>query len=99
MTQPALLSVFISLLLGTPVITIFMILLGAPLTTHLPHTTLASAHFSLLAIMPLIYICGIDRNIWEEIISLLRPLDEVFGATLGTFVGAWLGAIPIPLDW
>ncbi|KAI9792669.1 MAG: Glycosylphosphatidylinositol (GPI) anchor assembly protein [Peltula sp. TS41687] len=95
----ALLSVVIALLLATPIITIFMVLLGAPLTTHLPHTALASAHFSLLAVMPLVYICGVDGNKWEEIIAVLRPLDEVFGATLGTFIGAWLGAIPIPLDW
>lgn len=27
------------------------------------------------------------------------PIDEVYGATLGAFVGAWAGAVPIPLDW
>ena len=27
------------------------------------------------------------------------PLDEVFGGALGAVLGAWLGAVPIPLDW
>jgi len=27
------------------------------------------------------------------------PIDEVFGGAVGCFVGAWLGAVPIPLDW
>jgi len=42
---------------------------------------------------------GIDGSTWREIIALLRPVDEVYGAMIGTVVGAWLGAIPIPLDW
>lgn len=53
----------------------------------------------MLAVMPLIYLVGLDGGEWREFLTLLRPLDEVFGATLGTFVGAWMGAIPIPLDW
>lgn len=31
--------------------------------------------------------------------SLQLPLDEVYGMTLGAVVGAWVGAVPIPLDW
>jgi GPI ethanolamine phosphate transferase 2/3 subunit F len=27
------------------------------------------------------------------------PIDEVFGGAVGCFLGAWLGAVPIPLDW
>lgn len=30
---------------------------------------------------------------------MYSPLDEVFGGSLGALVGAWLGAVPIPLDW
>ena len=29
----------------------------------------------------------------------MLPLDEVFAASVGTMIGAWCGAIPIPLDW
>jgi GPI ethanolamine phosphate transferase 2/3 subunit F len=27
------------------------------------------------------------------------PLDDTFGGLLGATIGAWLGAVPIPLDW
>lgn len=29
----------------------------------------------------------------------MLPFDQVWGASVGTALGAWLGAIPIPLDW
>lgn len=34
-----------------------------------------------------------------RLVSLQQPVDEVLGTALGACVGAWLGAIPIPLDW
>ena len=34
-----------------------------------------------------------------RIVALMVPIDEVYGASVGTFIGVWLGAIPIPLDW
>lgn len=40
-----------------------------------------------------------DSVRWLEIASLYAPVDEVFGAALGCALGAWLGAVPIPLDW
>ena len=30
---------------------------------------------------------------------MLLPIDDVYGAALGTLMGAWIGAMPIPLDW
>ncbi|KAJ9660722.1 Glycosylphosphatidylinositol (GPI) anchor assembly protein [Coniosporium apollinis] len=48
---------------------------------------------------PFIYVHGVDSGRWREIVSLLHPMDEVYGAALGTLLGAWVGAIPIPLDW
>lgn len=72
---------------------------GAPVTTHIPHTTLAGAHFALLATLPLFYVHGVSGVRWRALAGLAAPVDEVFGAALGTCVGAWLGAVPIPLDW
>ncbi|MCJ1444123.1 MAG: Glycosylphosphatidylinositol (GPI) anchor assembly protein [Stictis urceolatum] len=95
----ALLSLPLSLLPGTLVITILLILFGAPLTTHLPHTLLLGAHMSLLSSLPLFYSHGVDRQAWWEISAFMLPGDEVWGGTIGTVVGAWLGAVPIPLDW
>ena len=36
---------------------------------------------------------------WREILSAVLPFDAVWGGTVGCVVGAWLGAVPIPLDW
>lgn len=81
------------------VLTALQVLLGAPLTTHLPETFLSSAHLAVLAFYPLFYVHGVDSAKWLEVCSAQSPLDEVFGATVGALVGAWLGAVPIPLDW
>lgn len=80
-------------------LTTLQILFGAPITSHLAHTTLCSAHIALLAIYPLIYVHGTDGAKWREIASFYAPIDEVFGGFVGCLIGAWLGAVPIPLDW
>ncbi|KAK5018524.1 glycosylphosphatidylinositol anchor biosynthesis protein 11 [Cryomyces antarcticus] len=96
---PAFLCLVLSVILGTPLLTLSLILFGAPLTTHQLHTLLCAAHVSLLASIPLIYVHGVEAARWRDVVSLMSPVDEVFGAAVGTLVGAWLGAVPIPLDW
>lgn len=76
-----------------------MILLGAPLTTHHLETLLCAAHISLLAAPPLFYTRGVQARAWREVVALLLPGDAVWGGSLGAVIGAWLGAVPIPLDW
>ena len=78
---------------------IILILFGAPLTTHLPHTALLSLHLSLLTTPQLFYAHGLEKETWFKIVSLQLPVDEVIGLSLGACVGSWVGAIPIPLDW
>lgn len=85
--------------LGPLVLTTILILFGAPITTHLPHTFLCACHMSLLAVQPLVYTHGVNAGKWRELAGLLVPIDEVVGGSMGVFIGAWLGAIPIPLDW
>ncbi|KAF2189027.1 GPI-anchor biosynthesis protein-like protein [Zopfia rhizophila CBS 207.26] len=96
---PAFLSLLLSTLAATPVLTITLILFGAPIATHHAHTLLCAAHISLLATLPLIYVHGVEGEKWREIVALLLPIDEVYGAMIGAVLGAWLGAVPIPLDW
>ncbi|KAH7067434.1 glycosylphosphatidylinositol anchor biosynthesis protein 11 [Paraphoma chrysanthemicola] len=96
---PAFLSLILTALAATPLLTATLVLFGAPATTHHLHTLLCGAHIALLSTVPLVYVHGVNGETWRQIVALLLPIDEVYGGLLGTFLGAWLGAIPIPLDW
>ncbi|KAK0664139.1 Glycosylphosphatidylinositol anchor biosynthesis protein 11 [Lasiodiplodia hormozganensis] len=95
----AVLSLILSTIAGVPLVSVILILFGAPLTTHLGHTVLCAAHIAYLAAVPTIYAFGVDGAKWRELVALMVPVDEVFGAAIGTLFGAWAGAVPIPLDW
>jgi phosphatidylinositol glycan class F len=97
--QPAFLSLALSALVATPLLTTTLVLFGAPVTTHHLHTLLCGAHIALLSTLPLVYVHGVNGDTWRQIVALLTPMDEVYGGLIGTVLGAWLGAIPIPLDW
>jgi phosphatidylinositol glycan class F len=97
--QPAFLSLIASIVVATPVLFITLVLFGAPISTHHWHTLLCALHVSFLTVLPLVYVHGVDGSTWQEIIAMLRPIDEVYGCMIGTFLGAWMGAVPIPLDW
>ncbi|CAI6341348.1 unnamed protein product [Periconia digitata] len=96
---PAVLSVLLSLLVAAPLLTAALVLFGAPITTHHAHTLLCGAHIAFLAAIPLVYVHGVDGAAWRDAVALLLPVDEVYGGLLGAVCGAWLGAVPIPLDW
>ncbi len=51
--------------------------------------------------MPLFYSHGVSGPAWRDVIAAWLPFDEpgVWGGSVGCFVGGWLGAIPIALDW
>jgi phosphatidylinositol glycan class F len=54
---------------------------------------------ALLASTALIYVHGVDGAVWREVWAFARPADAVWGGALGTALGSWFGAVPIPLDW
>jgi phosphatidylinositol glycan class F len=54
---------------------------------------------AVLAGTSLVYVHGTEPSAWRQIWSATRAVDTVWAAVLGTCVGAWLGAVPIPLDW
>ncbi|KAF2825748.1 hypothetical protein CC86DRAFT_324342 [Ophiobolus disseminans] len=96
---PAFLSLLLAALAATPLLTATLVLFGAPVTTHHLHTLLSGAHIALLSTLPLVYVHGVRGETWRQIVALLMPIDEVYGGMIGTMLGAWLGAVPIPLDW
>ncbi|KAL2758237.1 hypothetical protein ACRALDRAFT_2097912 [Sodiomyces alcalophilus JCM 7366] len=95
-------ALFLSLVLTalvTPATHLAFVLFGAPFLTHIPQTLLLSSHLALLALFPLFYAHGVDSGAWRAIGGAMAPFDETFGGCAGAVFGAWLGAIPIPLDW
>ncbi|GAP83105.1 putative GPI biosynthesis protein family Pig-F [Rosellinia necatrix] len=76
-----------------------LVLFGAPFLTHLPHTLLCALHLSLLGLYPLFYARGVAARDWVEVLGARAPFDEAYGGLVGAGLGAWLGAVPIPLDW
>ncbi|KAI1443435.1 GPI biosynthesis protein family Pig-F-domain-containing protein [Annulohypoxylon stygium] len=76
-----------------------LILFGAPFLTHVPQTFLCSTHMAALGLFPLFYTRGVSSKDWLEVLSARAPFDEAFGGLTGACLGAWLGAVPIPLDW
>jgi GPI ethanolamine phosphate transferase 2/3 subunit F len=79
------------------------ICLGAPLFPYsqIPHTAALALHVSVLGFLPIFYTHGVSASAWRDVSAAWLPFDEagVWGGSVGTFVGAWIGAIPIALDW
>lgn len=82
-----------------PVVYILFVLFGAPFLNSTTSTVLCAVHFILIGVFPVSYTRGMDRDTIVAVAGLSAPLDEPFGALVGAAFGAWLGAIPIPLDW
>ncbi|KAJ9603098.1 Glycosylphosphatidylinositol (GPI) anchor assembly protein [Cladophialophora chaetospira] len=101
--MPTLFSLILTLTLPPLPLTLLALVLGAPLypTSSLPLTLLLSLHVSLLAFLPLFYTHGVSATAWRDISAAWLPFDGAgaWGGSVGTFVGGWIGAIPIALDW
>ncbi|KAL7268129.1 Glycosylphosphatidylinositol (GPI) anchor assembly protein [Rhizina undulata] len=95
----SILSLVLTLTLGTGIFALGLILFGAPVTALQLETLGCAVHMALLAGFPLVWVLGVDKNAWMEVVALRREVDGVYAGAIGTVVGAWLGAIPIPLDW
>ncbi|PKS07810.1 hypothetical protein jhhlp_006418 [Lomentospora prolificans] len=82
-----------------PFLHIVFVLFGAPFLTHQLETLLCSATLAILSVFPVFYAHGVDAGAWKAVCGFSAPLDETVGGFWGGIVGAWLGAVPIPLDW
>ncbi|OAL39185.1 hypothetical protein AYO20_01503 [Fonsecaea nubica] len=101
--MPTLFSLILTFTLPPLPLSLIALVLGAPLypTSLLPLTLLLSVHVSLLGFLPLFYTHGVSSLAWRDVAAAWLPFDSagVWGATVGSFVGGWVGAIPMALDW
>ena len=74
-----------------------LVLFGAPATTHILPTVLCAMHAALLVVAPLVYKYHLEGRVWREILGGRAVVEESFAGAVGALVGAWLGAVPIPL--
>ena len=86
LSQTAAFSLFLTLTLGAPLLTVILVLFGAPFLTHTWHNVLCATHVALIGVLPLFYVHGVDSRMWREICGASLPFDEVWGATIGAIV-------------
>eukprot|EP01112_Ceratiomyxa_fruticulosa_P009461 TRINITY_DN2464_c0_g2_i1.p1 TRINITY_DN2464_c0_g2~~TRINITY_DN2464_c0_g2_i1.p1 ORF type:complete len:227 (-),score=28.91 TRINITY_DN2464_c0_g2_i1:156-836(-) len=90
---------------GTILFHLSAILYGAPISDKFIATLLWSVLMSSLTILPSSLLLGTrDWNAWRSLyfgdLSFHTVIERVcYCSTIGTIVGTWLGALPIPLDW
>jgi GPI ethanolamine phosphate transferase 2/3 subunit F len=84
---------------SVPVLHILFVLFGAPFLTHVYHTLLCAGTLAVLSVFPVVYAHGVNPKAWTSICGATAPWDEIFCGFWGGIIGAWLGAVPIPLDW
>ncbi|WVQ79352.1 hypothetical protein IAT38_001449 [Cryptococcus sp. DSM 104549] len=99
-------------LAGVPVFYVVLTVMGAPLDSHYLQTILLSLHLSILTVWPVIHTLGIPSLQDDGIFARFRltrlfcefrtenPIERALVyPPVGALLGAWLGALPIPLDW
>jgi phosphatidylinositol glycan class F len=91
-----------------------IVLFGAPSASHIPHTFLLAIVLALLSTLTPAYALGppsfssntsslITRLNWTRLFAEFSPRNPIERAlvypAVSTLLGAWLGALPIALDW
>ena len=86
---------------GIPLIHLMLVLFGAPLMENVTETLHLAMLMVVLGLVP--PLCVLPASSWTRVYALHAPQPGletiVYACTLGTAVGAWVGAMPIPLDW
>jgi len=93
---------------------VVLVMFGAPISTHIWQTGLLAFIIAILTAFTPAFVLGppslssdtpslINRLTWTRLFAELTPKNAIEYAivcpAVGTFVGSWLGAIPIALDW
>ena len=90
-------SLLFAVAVGAPFLFLLLVAFGAPATSHHVATLSTAVHLALLTIYPLTFTRGWDASKWREVLALTGVIDEALVGALGACLGAWAGAIPIPL--
>eukprot|EP00898_Chlorokybus_atmophyticus_P007582 jgi/Chlat1/7825/Chrsp66S07266 len=76
---------------------------GAPMTSSVTQTFYFALLMSALTVAPAACVLGHDGDAWQRVFAQTRPYTTAEFACCvpahGAIVGAWIGAVPIPLDW
>ncbi|RMD39987.1 hypothetical protein DV735_g5146, partial [Chaetothyriales sp. CBS 134920] len=100
---PTLFALILTSTLAPGPLALLALCLGAPIFPYslLPHTFALAAHVSMLSVLPIFYTHGVSTEAWRDVAAGWLPFDEagVWAGSVGAFVGGWIGAIPIALDW
>ncbi|XP_060070612.1 phosphatidylinositol-glycan biosynthesis class F protein-like [Ylistrum balloti] len=91
------------LILGSVNFHCIAVLFGAPFITSVAETF----HFALLltttTVLPSLCVLGINFSTWVRVYAQNCPdvgaESILYYSSIGSVLGAWLGALPIPLDW
>ncbi|TMW57147.1 hypothetical protein Poli38472_003072 [Pythium oligandrum] len=96
-------SGLVGLVVGSVIFHLVIILFGAPIHQLVQRTALLALLISAFTTLPLSLHAGIHWQDWVDIALNARCRDDMeFFITCvcaGSALGAYLGALPIPLDW
>ncbi|CAH0490117.1 unnamed protein product [Peronospora farinosa] len=96
-------SGIIGLMLGTAVFHVVVVLFGAPVVDLWMQTLLLAVLLSSCVTMPLALHLGCAPRKWLDLLLELSVTNTqehyLVCSSIGSMVGAYVGALPIPLDW
>ncbi|CAF1538991.1 unnamed protein product [Adineta ricciae] len=79
---------------------VVIVLMGAPFLTDIVRTLVLSTYIVLIGFTPIVVrYQGKVNDIYQLLMSKSNSNFLMRNLAWGTMFGAWLGAIPIPLDW
>ncbi|EGV61486.1 Glycosylphosphatidylinositol (GPI) anchor assembly protein [Yamadazyma tenuis] len=90
--------------LMSPAVLAILVLLGAPVSSHVIETYLLAAHLSTVVATPLLVTFKLN---FANFVSVFKSPDlfcvvchhQTLSSGLLALVGTWIGVLPIPLDW
>ncbi|KAK1938231.1 Phosphatidylinositol-glycan biosynthesis class F protein [Phytophthora citrophthora] len=93
----------LGLVLGSVMFHVTVVLFGAPVVELWRQTLLLSLFLSSCVTVPLALHLGVSPREWLDLLLELRVSDPqklyIVCSSIGAMVGAYVGALPIPLDW